>query len=227
MTTSATSGQKTAVAAPDAAGGGMSFMSRAVLKKFYAKADGDATWLPWHRDTPDPLLVRAAKSRAGGRALDVGCGSGVFSAYLAREGFDVTAIDMLDPAIEMARELAAQSTPDFQVLHADVLTYAPTERFDLVYDSGCLHGMGSAGAGVYRQQLRRWLRPGADYVLSHFGKRHAFDWRPIGPHRRSQAAIQRLFGAYLELLETESEIMRVALPIGPRVLGTSYWFRAK
>ena len=42
MTTSTTSGQKTAVAAPDAAGGGMSFISRAVLKGRFEPATSPA-----------------------------------------------------------------------------------------------------------------------------------------------------------------------------------------
>src|SRR5262245_36648207 len=49
-------------------------MAKVVMRQFYRRADGDPRRLPWHRETPDRMLVAAANG-ATGRALDVGCGA--------------------------------------------------------------------------------------------------------------------------------------------------------
>ena len=62
--------------------------------------------LPWHRDEPDALLRRAVEARAArGRALDVGCGAGVFTVWLAQSGMETVGIDLFPEAITMARAL--------------------------------------------------------------------------------------------------------------------------
>jgi hypothetical protein len=71
----------------------------------------------------------------------------------------------------------------------------------------------------------RWLAPDGDYVLEHWGKKHVLDWRPIGPRRRSQATIERIFAPELNLLETEVTDFAAPLPFGPTVRGIGYWFR--
>ena len=64
----------------------------------------------------------------------------------------------------------------------------------------------------------------ADYVLGHWGKRHLFDWRPIGPKRRSRAAIERMFTPPLKLVEAEHTDFAAPFPFGPTVRGGGYWF---
>jgi len=70
-----------------------------------------------------------------------------------------------------------------------------------------------------------WLKPGGDYVLVHLGRRHALDWRPVGPRRRSHDEILELFGPALEEVEHRSVIQPLPLPIGPTVQLNSYWLR--
>jgi SAM-dependent methyltransferase len=137
----------------------------------------------------------------------------------------VVAIDMNPQAIAMARRRADQEAVDVQIHQADVLTFTPDPPFDLVHDRGYLHGMNRSGLHAYREQLLRWLKPGGDFVLSQFDKRHPLDWRPVGPRRRPSRLIERLFLPELALVDKQSELARVPLPIGPTVLGTTFWFR--
>ena len=44
-----------------------------------------------------------------GRALDIGCGEGFYSLYLASLGFDVVGIDLSDRAVELARQNAKRA----------------------------------------------------------------------------------------------------------------------
>ena len=191
------------------------------MEKLYRDAAGDPTKLPWHREEPAPLLVKCATARSRGRALDVGCGSGVFSRYLSSLGYDVVAIDLNTDAVAMARRLAALG-PAFDVIEADVLEFEPQHAFDLVYDSGCLHNFNRQGMARYVAQLDKWLAPAGDFVLEHWGKRHALDWRPVGPYRRSERAIAAAFAPRFRVHETAAETFDVPFPLGPKVRGVSY-----
>lgn len=97
---------------------------------------------------------------------------------------------------------------------------------DIVLDSGCLHSLIGGDVRRYKQRLLGWLAPGSEYVLGHFGKRHALDWRPVGPARRTRREIVGLFAPELSELEFEEELMTgIGLPIGPTVLGQGFRFR--
>jgi tellurite methyltransferase len=53
--------------------------------------------------TPSPLLVETAKHLKPGRALDLACGTGRNSVWLAEQGWAVTAVDGSPSAIEILR----------------------------------------------------------------------------------------------------------------------------
>jgi SAM-dependent methyltransferase len=196
-----------------------------VMRGFYRRAKGRPDQLPWHRESPDPILVSAVMEREQrGRALDVGCGAGVFSVWLANQGMDVTGIDLFPEAIAMAREHAATNGADVAFITADLFTYTPERPFDLVFDSGCLHSLVGGSVAGYRHKVIGWLAPGGEFVLEHWGKRHALDWRPVGPRRRSPAAIRQLF-APLELIDSQEDDFSAPLPFGPTVRGIRYRFR--
>jgi SAM-dependent methyltransferase len=203
----------------------MSAIAKIVMERFYRQAAGDPKCLPWYRDTPSKTLmsvVGACKGR--GRALDVGCGAGVFSIWLAEKGMDVTGIDLFPEAIKMAQSLVKENTK-VEFVTADLFTYTPEQPFDLIFDSGCLHSLVGGDVASYKRMIILWLVAGGNYVLEHWGKRHILDWRPIGPRRRSQATIERIFIPELSLVETEVTDFPVSLPFGPTVRGIGYWFR--
>jgi cyclopropane fatty-acyl-phospholipid synthase-like methyltransferase len=125
----------------------------------------------------------------------------------------------------MAAARANTENIDVNWVHTDVLDWKSADPFDLILDSGCLHGIGSGKLARYKQQLLSWLVPGGDYVLAHFGKRHFLDWRPVGPRRRTRSTLVRLFSPELTEKAYSHEIERVPLPIGPKVLTQSFWFR--
>jgi SAM-dependent methyltransferase len=204
----------------------MSAMAKLVMRKFYRNAAGQPERLPWHQDEPPRILTTAVAARQNrGRALDVGCGAGVFTAWLAEQGMETTGIDLFPEAIEMARERAREKNVDADFVAGDLFAFVPERPFDLVFDSGCLHALVGGNVAKYKQKLLDWLRPGGDYVLGHWGKRHAFDWRPIGPRRRSRETITQLFAPELKLLDLEITDFDTPLPFGPTVRGIGYWFR--
>jgi SAM-dependent methyltransferase len=201
-------------------------LNRQVQEMFYRKAK-TAEELPWHRDEPGRFLKEVVRERGSpGRALDLGCGSGVFAVYMAKRGGQVTGIDLMPRAIEMARERAARENARVEWVHGDLLEWTPSVQFDLILDSGCLHSLIGGDLRRYRAQLLSWLAPGGDYILGHFGKRGFLDWRPVGPARRTRSEIVAFFSPELKELKYESELMTgIPLPIGPSVQGQGFWFQ--
>ena len=200
---------------------------RQMQETFYKKAKSPKD-LPWHRDEPDGFILEAVEARAKpGRALDLGCGSGVFSVWLAKQGYDVTGLDFVPRAIEMSKERAEAAGVQVNWVNTDLLSWTAPGQFDLIVDSGCLHSLIGGDVYRYKEQSLRWLAPRGDYVLGHFGKRHWLDWRPIGPKRRTREKLVQLFAPELEVVRHEQSEMAIPLPIGPIVQGHAFWFRRK
>ena len=84
-----------------------------------------------------------------GRALDIGCGTGDSSIYLAQHGWQVIGVDYVKP-LAKARAKAGANRVSAEFVEADVTRLSATgigAGFDLVVDNGCLHGM-SGGTGT-------------------------------------------------------------------------------
>lgn len=88
--------------------------------------------LMWHAE-PNALLAEVASQLPVGRAIDLGCGEGRNSLYLAGLGWTVTGIDFSSVAVEKARRLASEQglAVNFEV--HDVRSFEPEqESADLV-----------------------------------------------------------------------------------------------
>ena len=85
---------------------------------------------PWTR--PDADLVSATASLPAGRALDLGAGEGADSLWLARRGWQVTAVDQSPAAIDTLLRLAVDEALTVRVEVADMADYRSDDVFDLV-----------------------------------------------------------------------------------------------
>jgi SAM-dependent methyltransferase len=88
-----------------------------------------ATELVWGAG-PNAFLPPLVEGLPVGSALDIACGEGRNSVWLAERGWDVTGIDFSPVAIEKAWLLAQDLPVTYEV--ADVESYEPRQAFDLV-----------------------------------------------------------------------------------------------
>jgi SAM-dependent methyltransferase len=82
---------------------------------------------------PNGALVAEVAGLRPGRALDVGCGEGADAVWLARRGWDVTALDVSRVALERAAGHARDAGVDVRWLGAGLVEAdLPPGGFDLV-----------------------------------------------------------------------------------------------
>jgi len=82
---------------------------------------------------PDPTLVDEIGSLRPGRALDLGAGDGRNAIWLASQGWQVTAVDFSQVALDRGRALATARGVRVEWQLADLLEWTPgASRFDLV-----------------------------------------------------------------------------------------------
>jgi 2-polyprenyl-3-methyl-5-hydroxy-6-metoxy-1,4-benzoquinol methylase len=198
------------------------------MKGFYEfmyKNAKDPENLPWHRDNIPPPLETAIEQIKGGKALDLGCGTGVYATFLAEKGFTVTAIDFVPKALAMARQRAELKHVAINFVEANILEWQADTTFDLIFDSGCLHGIdNTTQRNSYKHHLLEWLAPRGAFVLSHFCRRYFLDWRPMGPRRKTRTEINDLFAPELVERNYWDELVPTALPVGPIVKFGHYLF---
>lgn len=106
----------------------------------------DAVEHPRFADTITELLDREESGRDPpyGRALDVGTGSGIWAIELAKRGWDVTGIDLVERALNRAREAVKTADVDVELVHGDVTDLRTTgiePGFRLILDTGTFHGL--------------------------------------------------------------------------------------
>lgn len=148
---------------------------------------------PWDTGIVPPEVVELVERREEppGRALDLGCGTGTSSLYLARHGWEVVGVDFSVMAVRRARRRARRTGLPVRFYRADVTDLSfLSGPFDLALDIGCLHGIPPKGRERYASEVTRLVRPGGLYML------YAFLPRPGGPSRRgiTPEEIRHLFG---------------------------------
>jgi cyclopropane fatty-acyl-phospholipid synthase-like methyltransferase len=129
---------------------------------------------PWEIGKPQPamsaLLAQYPPTRP---VLDVGCGSGDLSIYLAELGYETLGIDFVETAIANAQEKTGSLPPEtarlvsFQV--ADALQPSRLGRkFGAIVDSGFFHLFDPEQCDRYVDELASTLLPGGRYYLHAF-----------------------------------------------------------
>jgi len=173
--------------------------------------------LPWDRGSPDPHLVDFVRLRrtAPGKALDVGCGTGTNSIWLAQQGFDVLGVDISPTAVQQAASKASGvASVGFACL--DFLTEeVPAGPFDFVFDRGCFHVFDDAqDRALFAARVARVVAPGGLWV-SLIGSTEGPP-RDHGPPRRSARDIADAIEPSLALRELRATELHVDDPSPPQ-----------
>ncbi|MEU4510766.1 class I SAM-dependent methyltransferase [Nonomuraea wenchangensis] len=124
--------------------------------------------------TPPELvaLVEAQGALPPGRALELGCGTGTNAIYLARHGWEVAAVDLIDRAVDQARERAEAAGVSVRLLHGDATRLDELDvpgPFDLFFDLSCYCGIPLHRRDAYAAGLTHRAAPGARLLMFGYG----------------------------------------------------------
>ena len=72
------------------------------------------------------------------KVLEIGCGEGATSIFLAKNGYDVTAFDLSSVAVQKTKAAAIKNDVELNVFQADLNEFLPDESFDIIFSSGTL-----------------------------------------------------------------------------------------
>ena len=129
--------------------------------------DENGDFKPLHRLNPVRAAFIAERARLAGKTvLDVGCGGGLLAEALCRHGATVTAIDLSESMVEVARLHAAEQglQIDYRLESAEDLLSGGPARYDVVCCMEMLEHVPQPQAVV--ATLARLLRPGGQLFVS-------------------------------------------------------------
>ncbi len=119
--------------------------------------------IPWEIEEPPKELRELVERKrlAPCRALDMGCGSGSYSVYLAKKGFDVTGIDIAPAALEIARQRADEAGVNVTFVEGDLKdAYELVEGpFGFILDYSIFHHIPHERTQEYADELASLLAP--------------------------------------------------------------------
>lgn len=174
--------------------------------------------IPWDIGKPDFNLIETVgkKPIKSCKALDIGCGTGDNSVWLAQKNFQVTGTDISGIAIEKAKEKASKRNVKCTFLVVDFLK-DPIEGapFGFVFDRGCFHAYSS---GRERKKFVKNVAANLEKMglwLSIIGNADERREGP-GPPQRSAGDIVIAVEPYFEILSLASSYFGSNHPNPPR-----------
>jgi len=115
----------------------------------------------------------------GKNVLEIGCGIGTDTVRFARNGAKVTAVDLSEKSLELARKrVEVYGLEDrvrfFQGSAEDLRTFVPIEPYDLIYSFGVIHHTPRPERVL--EEARQYGRPGTTLKLMVY---HRHSWKVL------------------------------------------------
>lgn len=180
-----------------------------------------ANTTPWDLGRPDFNLIDAVTKHPirSCRALDIGCGTGHHSIWLAQQGFLVTGVDVSETALKKAEENAAGADVQCTFLSLSFMDQeVPGVPFGFVFDRGCWHLLDSQGRFRFAEKVSYYLEEGGLW-LSIIGSADDPPRGPgplAGPPRHSAHDVTVAVEPHFEILMLRSSHFDSNRPKPPR-----------
>lgn len=155
---------------------------------------------PWDTGRPSAELIHAlyAHRLPGTSALEFGCGTGTNAIELARRGYHVTAVDLVNVPVERAREKARQAgvRVDFRI--GDLTEMDLGGPYDVLFDSGLYHSLRVRNLPGFLKPVERVRRRGTRWFRLEGNAREP---HPDGPPTVREEAVRAELGSLFSMLD--------------------------
>jgi SAM-dependent methyltransferase len=134
----------------------------------------------------------SGRERPYGPALDLGTGSGIWGILLAKRGWQVTGVDLVDKALRRAHERVQDAGVDIRLVRADVTALREAgvgSDFRLALDTGTFHGLSDAQREAMGREVSAIVADDATVLLLGWAPRR----RGPLPRGASRSEIQAAF----------------------------------
>ena len=81
--------------------------------------------------------------------LELGCGTGNDAIWFAKKGFNVTAVDISEKEINLAKE-KSKGIYNINYIVDDMHSFSTEEKFDIIYDRGFIHTHNNQGIDILK-----------------------------------------------------------------------------
>jgi len=113
-------------------------------------------------------LAEEANSRGLKKALDIGCAVGYQSVWLAKQGFNVTGLDISEKALNEAKELAEKENATVTFVNGDAAQMpVPNNEFEMVLCSGVIQYNTTNRIKQIISEIHRVMKP-KGIMIMHF-----------------------------------------------------------
>lgn len=142
-------------------------------EKYYEKPLEKIPWQNVQADWFKELIDN--KTITGFSSLDLGCGTGQKSIYLAKHGFrKVVGVDISKRAIEFAKQAAKRESVECKFIHADATKWefiSNNQTFDFILDWANLHGIPADSRKEYIEGIDQHSHRGTLLLIRAFSSK--------------------------------------------------------
>jgi len=164
----------------------------------------------WTKSKPPKELVELIETGKINpcKVLDVGCGEGFYSIYLASKGFDVTGVDISKNAIKRAKKNAAKQGVKINFIAMDVMKLDKIDdNFGFIFEWALMHHIMPPQRQKYVENVCKILKKGGRYLSYSFNEKSPHfnqsgkRYRKTPPGQSTPVGLEHYFSSLKELEE--------------------------
>jgi 2-polyprenyl-3-methyl-5-hydroxy-6-metoxy-1,4-benzoquinol methylase len=189
---------------------------------------------PWEDAATDPQFIKkfhelidreeSGRSPPYGAALDLGTGSGLWGIELAKRGWQVTGVDLIDKVLVRARERVRRAGVSMQLVEGDVTRLRQAGiggRFQLFLDTGTFHDFDPPMQQAMGREIDALASPEATVLLLVWPRRR----RPL-IRGASRAEIEAAFPGW-RITHVEPSYFRLPKVMQIILRPDEHWYRLR